>query len=313
MKPMLRFSLALFALCSTAAQAAESPPAVASGTAHRALYSVAFDGETGLAVGAFGTILQTVDGGGHWQALPAVTAQSLLGVEIRGPVRLAVGQTGLILRQQADGVWQTVASGTRERLLAVDANLGGRALIAGAFGTVLKSEDAGASWSRLAIDWNAWMEPGTEPHVYAVDVDEQGVITLAGEYGLILRSEDGGASWARVHSGDASLFALYLGEDGSGYAVGQSGKTLRSADHGRSWSEVDAGTTANLLGVWATPDGRVAATGMREIRYSADRGSTWKGVAEADAAHGWYSGVAAGGNGGIYAVGYSERVISLQP
>src|SRR5271170_1631829 len=73
--------------------------AVVTGTAHQALFAVAFDGGRGAAVGAGGQILLTDDGGKNWHASKdsGTTTLSLLGVDVVGGTKIAVGQAGLVL------------------------------------------------------------------------------------------------------------------------------------------------------------------------------------------------------------------------
>jgi photosystem II stability/assembly factor-like uncharacterized protein len=288
---------------------------VVSGTAHQALFAVAFDGDAGIAVGAGGQMLASQDGGKSWQAVaPSPTDKALLGVAI-GPGRaLVVGQSGVILMRDATGAWQAVASGTEERLFAVDVNAGGVAVAVGAFGKILRSADGGVSWSSVAPSWTeGYTDQGLEPHLYDVKVGPDGVITCVGEFGLILRSTDGGLGWAVLHKGDASLFALDLRGDGVGYAVGQGGAILRTTDGGATWVDVPSGSTANLLGVRSAADGRVLVSAMRDMLAS-DDGLAWRRVDWGDFGSAWYSGVSLSGNGAVptaLVVGHSGRIVRI--
>lgn len=313
-------ALAVGAGCAVAADTAPTVPAatadvaaVHQGTLHQALFGIAFDGQSGLAVGAAGQILASSDGGKNWAAAgqPA-TPLALLGTSLRGGHRIAVGQQGLILSAGTDGVWKKVDSGVDARLFSVGVNAQGLAVAVGAFGTVLKSDDGGVTWSRLPIDWSANVEPGIEPHVYAVQVDDDGTITLAGEFGLILRSADAGGNWQVAHKSDISLFALQLRADGIGYAVGQSGTILRSSDHGASWADVASGSNAILLGVHSSAQGKVVVSGMRDALQSDDDGVNWRRLGSADFGTAWYQGVAAAeGATDAIVVGHSGRIVRV--
>src|SRR5215831_18731912 len=67
--------------------------------------SVSFsDANTGIVVGAAGTILRTTDGGGTWKAQSSGTGRSLFGVFLRDAnTGTVVGDTGTILRTTTGG------------------------------------------------------------------------------------------------------------------------------------------------------------------------------------------------------------------
>ncbi len=69
------------------------------------LYRVHFtDANTGTAVGEYGTILRTTNGGSSWTSQTSGTTISLLGVSITDAnTGTAVGQTGTILRTTTGG------------------------------------------------------------------------------------------------------------------------------------------------------------------------------------------------------------------
>ena len=66
------------------------------GTPHDALFDVAFDGARGIAVGAFGSVLESAEGGATWQSQPSLPTANLalMSVAMRGGKCLTVGQSG---------------------------------------------------------------------------------------------------------------------------------------------------------------------------------------------------------------------------
>lgn len=294
------------------ASAAATATPVLTGTVHDALFAVSFDGSRGLAAGAPGYILETTDGAKTWTPVKNIpTRLALLGVAMKGTHAIAVGQQGLVLKREG-AEWKKIETGTQERLLSVSVNSSGAAVAVGAFGIVLASADGGSSWTPIKPVWEQFAEPGTEPHVYASHIDEAGTITIAGEFALILRKAAGSDEWKLLNKGDASLFALYLGNGNIGYAVGQNGTVLRSGDAGATWTKLDAGTQAILLGVSASSDDKVTVTGMREMRYSPDGGQTWTGVNGGGVNTLWYQGIGQPeGSTAALAVGQAGRILKI--
>jgi photosystem II stability/assembly factor-like uncharacterized protein len=285
---------------------------VISGSVHDALFAVEFDHRQGLAVGAAGAIYDTADGGKTWTAVtPAPTTLGLLGVASRDGRSIAVGQKGLVLTRESGKSWQSVESGTQERLFSVSMNSKGQAVAVGSFGTVLRSTDAGQSWKDAAPDWTAYTTDGQQPHLYAASIDEAGDITVAGEFGLILRQRVQGNAWQLLNKGDASLFAMEFEADGNAWAAGQSGYVLHSKNNGMSWQVVDVGSTAILLSIHAADNGHVLMTGMRDAVASRDGGNSWQHLVDPLVTSSWYAGIAQVEGEMPIAVGNNGQIVRI--
>lgn len=316
-------SALILSLASQGVSADNDVETMASAGPHDAFFAVVFDGDRGLSVGAAGALLATSDAGRTWLPEAVPTQQALLGVGMSGDHAIVVGQAGLILRRGEDG-WQPAESGTPERLMNVAVNTSGTAAAVGAFGTVLVSEDAGATWHSRPPDWSRVTEVtggmgGLGPNLYAVHVSDAGAITIAGEWGVVMRSSDAGSSWSILHAGnvaeqerDASLFGMHVGPDGLIIVVGQSGTVHRSEDDGASWTTVPTDSFSNLLSITAASNQRMVATGMREMLVSDDGGLNWQRLDASDFMIGWYSGAAApAGSHAVYVVGHSGRIVAI--
>lgn len=291
------------------------------GVAHSALHGIDVDNGLGVAVGTAGAILESTDDGAHWAASKATpTDLSLLAVAVKADHAIAVGQLGVVLVREK-GTWTKVDAGTDARLLAVDVNSSGRAVAGGQFGTLLKSEDGGKTWSSVAPTWDAIKDPNgvgtSEPHVYSVVVDELGVITVAGEFGMILRSDDGAASWRvikPIESRSPTLNALSQpsGPGDSSFAVGQSGELLTSSDGGMTWMRCTATTEQSFLGVAASSGGLVVASGMRVMYVSPNAGLSWTRLDQGDFSTDWYQAVRSTSRPNVLlAVGHSGKIVQI--
>jgi len=292
------FLLLLFTLNAPAQEAEDRKSAIEvirSGIPHDALFALEMTGEWGLAVGNYGLMLETNDGGGTWNTLPPLTNDALLGITQVGERTLIVGQNGLVISKTGDGEWRLLDSGLGARLLNVAMTEDGRAMTVGEFGLIARSRDYGETWEAISVEWSKFNDEGYEPHLYEVVLTSGGGAMVAGEFGLILHSRDDGDSWTAVAKGDESVFDIDLASDGSnsGYAVGQDGLLMRTADSGQSWDRLDAGTNANLLGVWSG-ESEVAIVGIRTLLRSADDGNTFSAAEDYAVIRTWYQGIDAG-------------------
>jgi photosystem II stability/assembly factor-like uncharacterized protein len=167
--------------------------------------------------------------------------------------------------------WVRQASGTSSELNAVFFQADGRTGVAvGAGGTIVRTTDAGATWSRppsgTTFNLNGlWFSTASEG--WAV-----------GSNGTVVHTSDGGQSWARVTNvgvGDVLFDVQFAGSD-SGWVVGGSGLVLRTVDGGASWEATRLPTSFGLHGVaFSGPrDGwAVGAGGV--IAGTHDGGATW--------------------------------------
>ncbi|MBX3504200.1 MAG: hypothetical protein KF895_01890 [Parvibaculum sp.] len=280
------------------------------GTAHDALFDIAFDGSFGIAVGSGGTVLTSEDSGLTWmQDTRPDTPLALLGVAVDGPRRFAVGQSGRIFRFESSS-WRVLESGTEERLLQVGLGPNGLVVVVGGFGTILVSNDDGATWTAPRIDWSALLNDFLEPHLYAVHVSGNAIL-VAGEFGLILRSDDRGATWSVTHRGEESIFDVAFNGRGDGVAVGQNGMALATQDGGRTWRRLQTLSGTNLLGVWMSGQ-HVFTAGIRGAYASQDGGRHWTPVKRSDIETGWYQAVgASAARGKPVLVGHRGRILEM--
>lgn len=171
----------------------------ASGTEARLMAVALNRGRLAYAVGAFGTVLRSTDGGHRWTAVaidwstlsPSGAEPHLYGVHVAddGTVTL-VGEFGLILRS-GDGVaWQVAHRGEQSLFGLVVA--GDKAYAVGQGGVVLASRDQGASWRPLTT--------GSTAILTGVWSDGQARVVAAG-LNTVLESIDGGVAWRRVDAG----------------------------------------------------------------------------------------------------------------
>lgn len=306
------------ALASTVAGAGGSgePTPVFRGVPHDMLYGLSMEGANGTAVGDFGLVVETGDGGRSWvRQASAPTDQGLFAIARKQGRCIAGGQRGLIMTADDCKQWRTSPPATNARILAVDVNDAGIGYAVGGFGAVLKSNDWGKTWQALQPDWNAFTSDGAEPHLYDVHVAANGEVTIVGEFEIVMRSRDGGATWNLLHKGKRSLFGLRVLDNGDLYAVGQEGLILKGSANGSKWMELDSGSKSILTGVWARADGQVVASGIYTILYSGDAGKSWRMDRSRPALAGWHQAVAGSEEGGglnVVLVGSGGAILSVR-
>lgn len=110
-----------------------------------------FDAQKVMAFGSAGTCMQTADGGAHWKSVDMQTELHLLSADARDGKVFVAGREGLVLvRDQESGQVERKKTGLYVWLNAIhmlDAKVG---FAAGGRGYLLKTDDGGATWRRLA-------------------------------------------------------------------------------------------------------------------------------------------------------------------
>lgn len=181
------------------------------GTDRTLLSAIYADANTVFAVGDFGTIVRSADGGDTWTTIPLPTDLSL-------PEDIAeIIEPGDVL------------------LYGIDFPSATDGWIAGEFGTILVSHDAGLTW--------AAQQTPEETTLFAIAFADTQRGWAVGIDEVMLHTEDGGTTWTRQPVPGRAGFVLGLyGVDvvgNIGWAVGDNGLLLRTTDSGRTWERID--------------------------------------------------------------------------
>jgi len=210
---------------------------VASTPTFNTLTSLTFvDAKTGFATGHQGVLLRTVDGGETWQqmALGGKEKPALLAVRVDGMRGIAVGAYGAYFESADGGMTWTprhILDNDFDRHLTGLAACGRDCLvIAGEAGTIVRSEDAGATWQRVTSPY--------EGSFFGAAGLKDGAAIVFGMRGHAFRSLDRGQTWQPIE------LARYTGAlqgatvDGNGSIVltGADGFVATSVDGGRTFA-----------------------------------------------------------------------------
>jgi photosystem II stability/assembly factor-like uncharacterized protein len=252
------------------------------------------------AVGKFGLIFTTRDGGKTWQPRPSGTAKALTAVSFADPSHgFIVGSGGAVLASKDGGAnWQPQSSGTKDQLLSVHAQSATHAFAVGAFGILLSTTDGGATWRKHELKWDGLIERivkesgYVEPNLNAVTFSSPQNGWIVGEFGLVLHTRDGGKSWAsQRYGGDLpQLYAVEFVDDRRGWAIGQGGSLIETGNGGQQWAPVKVETRRDLYDI-SLEDSRGVIVGDGVVLVSRDRGATWESRG-ASTGEQWLSGVA---------------------
>lgn len=213
------------------------------------LRAASFAGATGYAVGDFGTLLKTTDGGATWSGLPVGTFQGLTIVQAVDADTVFAGG-GCVARRSTDGgetfeavAFTPVESSCRAKLLGLSFLSPTLGFLLLDDGSVFTTDDGGTQFAqRTALPGTAAAGGGTAPSAIAFTSPTVG--TAAARDGRIYRTTDAGVSWSLVAEAGRAVNQLWFADAAHGFAVGAGGLFLRTSDGGRTWTARDLGAGA---------------------------------------------------------------------
>lgn len=186
--------------------------------------------------------------GSGWLIVPnTLTTTNLRGVFFlsSGRTGWAVGDGGTILKSSDAGGTWSRQNPTAFNLHAVHFS-GTIGMAVGANGTVLYSSDLGTTWTALVV-------PQAASNVLndVILLDATHAFAVGGG-GTLIRTTDGGAHWTRITTSTAVSLNGIAFSGADGWVVGDQGAIFGTHDGGASWYRVtpaEVPTTNRLLGV----------------------------------------------------------------
>ena len=253
---------------------------------HDDLLGLSFANEkNGWAVGRYGTIVCTTDGGESWEYQKSGTMSTLLGVSNPSVDQgWIVGKEGTVLHSTDKGkTWKKVSLGVKDMLCDVQFIDTQEGWIVGEFETVFHTSDGGANWERqhggepppidisqIGEDELVGEDFGVEEEVYTLNsvffLDNQ-LGWTAGEYGAVMHTKDGGKTWVKQDCGTKNSlmdveFILFEGKLW-GFAVGLDSTILETVDGGETWTKEKPSKYGHYYGV------TFRRVGPRVVKYDA--------------------------------------------
>ncbi len=202
--------------------------------------------DTIFAVGDYGTIIRSSNGGTTWLVTPTAggMVEALFDVEFTAPtVGWAVGITGQAVRTTDAGhTWQYEQLATIRDLLGVDFHSANTGWICGSKGVVFSTKNAGSTWQPEST--------GVDVNLYDISFVDSLNGWAVGAAGTILRSTDGGDTWTPQSSGTTQpLYSLSFISPTVGYISGAFGKVLKTGNGGSTWTPLPTGAIYSLFKV----------------------------------------------------------------
>lgn len=155
-------------------------------------------------------------------------------------------------------------------------------LAVGLWSLLLATADGGKTWNEVKL--SAPPDGGkADRNLFAIFANGKGSIFIAAEKGTVLRSDDGGGTWSYLNTGyKGSFWTGCALKDGTLLVGGLRGTIYRSSDDGRTWSAAASGTQSSITGL--IEDGaKVHAVGLDGVhRVSSDGGISFGGTQRDD-------------------------------
>ncbi len=218
------------------------------------------DARRGFAVGHDAVILMTEDAGETWKQVHAAPDEQkpLLAIWFENAEHgIAVGAYSSFYRTNDGGKsWQAVAEFAGDlHFNALAGGADGKLFLVGESGMILRSEDAGRSWTTLTTPYKG-------SYFGVLRVAETSWLAF-GLRGNAFRSNDNGGRWNLVSpaSAQASLMGGTTLPGGGVVLVGREGTVLESRDRGNSFTARKTADGKALAAVLRLPSGACVLVG----------------------------------------------------
>lgn len=288
-------ALALAVMAAPAAQAEDAAAAAGQDKIEYAtpsalaskdlMLSATMAGKRLVAVGQFGHVIYSDDGGESWvQAKTVPTQVTLTSVYfVDDKIGYAGGHDSTVIRTDDGGVTWTLAyhnEETQSPIMSVYFENPEHGFAMGAFSFVIETEDGGKTWTQRSL-----IEGSQEDsHLNKVFATQQGTILVAAEFGKVYRSVDHGKTFAEINTGyEGSFWGGLSLKDGSALIFGMRGNVYRTTNDGESWAKVNSGTDKSVGGGVELDNGTIVLVGLQGyVGYSTDDGLNFTEVTRAD-------------------------------
>jgi len=210
------------------------------------------DARTGWAVGDFGVVLKTQDGGATWiRQLDGVQAAQLM---LSSAKQIAAAYPAdPIAAKHVRHAKLFVSDGPDKPFFLVQIFDARHVRIYGAYGMAFETMDGGANWA----DWSSHITDPGYLHPYGL-VETAGEILIAGEQGMLLSGpEKGPIKPMGASPYDGSFFGILQTPRGGLVAYGLEGSVYESQDGGATWVQAQNPSSSTINCAALTKDGKI--------------------------------------------------------
>ncbi len=227
--------------------------------------------DTGWAVGDYGTLIRTTNGGANWFQVETGLTSALLGVEsIDGKTVIACGDSGRIIRSTDSGKsWTGVQSGRGGYLWNIQMISSKVGWLVGSSGALMKTTDAGVSWvNQQTVLGNT--------SFWSVDFLDSTFGYVCADQGKILKTTNAGADWEVQQGGDLyGIFAIKALDKMRAVAGGFAGKMVYTTNGGASWQDLQR-LSSSINDIAFADSLRGFAIADAGLYGTSDGGRTWQ-------------------------------------
>ncbi|MCP3654155.1 WD40/YVTN/BNR-like repeat-containing protein [Herbaspirillum sp.] len=234
-----------------------------------------------VAVGAYGYIILSDDGGASYRQADKVPVDTTLtSVSFAGTEQgWAAGHGGVILHT-ADGgkTWALQRSDTSvdQPLFSVWFANANEGWAAGLWSLLLHTRDGGKSWQQVKLPIAPGQQRG-DLNLLHIFPGRDGALFVSAEQGVLYRSLDGGQHWEALATGSkASLWSGVVTASGAIIVGGLGSKLLRSEDGGRHWQVLASPTSGSITALRSEGNQVMASSLSGALLVSEDDGRQWR-------------------------------------
>lgn len=239
-------------------------------------YDVTFiDTNKGFAVGEYGKMISTSDGGNTWSFVDSGTEESIFCIQFTSStVGFAAGLNGLFMHTMDGGAtWTIQYTGVPDLVKSIFFISNTEGWIVGNV-AILHTQDGGITWITQYNNNDAKFKSVffiNSTMGWAVGDDSS-----TGQ-GLIVSTTDGGVNWTPQTSASTQRYnAVFFKNVNDGFIVGWNGALLTTNDGGLNWSNALSGPYSMLNDVCfqSSTDGTIVGNNGR-ILVTNDGGQSW--------------------------------------
>lgn len=242
--------------------------------------SLVSNGTVLVAVGSFGAVISSADGGTSWTRTALSDGAPLVRVASCGDRSfVALDFSGKIWRAPPSAsAWTALPLPPADAVLDATCTPDNRIWVTGARGLLVVSADGGKTWAEKSLD--------EDIQLLNIQFPTPAFGVVAGEFGRVLTTRDGGASWTQGGSMGDDFYpqAMHFETERRGLVVGLGGAVQETRDGGVTWNRTKAPIEAPLYGVLALPNDEAVVVGAAgsAARLSGGRWSPVTGLPMTD-------------------------------